>query len=180
MMQAYLMNFGDNTRVVNDMTNAAVSIGIGQIVECDIHDVHFHMIRRAVASETLMVVPKEVRMTAKLSGIMELLRGIDTEPYDELLAAFFKVLPPPNLEAGAYRPQRDMIRLALRDAARVEVAVALRLQSQVTIREQGDAVTRKDVPPPAQVKEPEPAKKPVKRSKPIKPVPATKVKRERL
>lgn len=193
MMQAYLLNFGDNSRVVNDMTNTAVLIGIGQVVECNIHDVHFHMIRRAIASETLMVVPKEVRTTPKLEAIMALLRGIETEPYDELLTAFNAALPPPGLEEGLYRPTRDQIRAALLGAARHEVAAVLRLQSKVTIHEQGDATTRKEVPPPT----PAPADKPpevkrqegpkpitkkasAKRSKPAKEISKPKVKRERL
>lgn len=194
MMQVSLMNFGGNTRVVNDMNNAAVSIGIGKIVECDIHDVHFHMIRRAVASETLMVVPKEVRMTPKLVAIMDLLRGLDSEPYDELLAAFFKALPPPGVEEGQFRPTRDQIRLALLLASRREVAAALKLQSRVTIHEQGDEVTRKEPEQPTkqpekapEVKEPTPPPKPKrarssapKRQTPDKAVPKTKVKRERL
>jgi hypothetical protein len=146
MMQAQLLNFGDNTRVVSNINNEAVSIGIGQIVECDIHDVHFHMIRRAIATETLMVVPKEVRPSPKLNAITALLRGIETEPYDELLVAFNKALPGPGLEEGLYRPTRDQIRLALREAARIEVAAVLHLQSKVTIHEQGDPVTRQEVP----------------------------------
>lgn len=157
-MQAQLLNFGDNTRVVNNIRNEAVSIGIGQIVECDIHDVHFHMIRRAIATETLMVVPKEVRPTAKLNAITALLRSIETEPYDDLLLAFNKALPAPGLEEGLYRPTRDQIRLALREAARIEVAAVLRLQSQVTIREEGDKVTRQEVPPAPTTKIYEPPK----------------------
>jgi hypothetical protein len=168
MMQAQLLNFGDNTRVVNDIHNVAISIGIGQIVECDIHDVHFHMIRRAIATETLMVVPKEVRPSAKLNAITELLRAIETEPYDELLVAFNKALPPPGLEEGLYRPTRDQIRMALREAARIEVAAVLRLQSRVTIREEGDKVTRQEVPPaptPAKVEPPKDTPPKVKRTK---------------
>jgi hypothetical protein len=152
MMQATLLNFGGNTRVVNDNENKPVPIGIGAIVECNIHDVHFHMIRRAVANETLMVIPHDARLTPKLSGIMELLRGIETEPYEELLQRFFEVLPPPGLEEGAYRPDRSMIRHALLEASRVEVAKTLRLQSRVVIREQGDEITRTEVPPLGQPK----------------------------
>jgi hypothetical protein len=94
-----------------------------------------------------MAVPKDVRMTPKLKGIMELLRGLDTEPYDELLAKFFETLPPPGVEEGSYRPTRNMIRTALGEASRLEVAKALQLQSRVVIHEQGDAVTRQEIPP---------------------------------
>lgn len=153
MMQVQLLNFGDNTRVVNDISNGPVSIGIGKLVECDIHDVHFHMIRRAIATETLMVVPKDVRKSARLVALMKLLEGLEVEPYDELLAGFNEVLPPPGLEEQAYRPTRDQMRLALREASRKEVAAALQLQSRVTIREEGDKVTRQEVPPPAPAKE---------------------------
>lgn len=147
-MQTTLMNFGDNSRVVSDINNGAILIGIGEIVECDIHDVHFNMIRRAIATETLMAVPKDVRPTPKLKSIMELLRGLEVLPYDELLQKFFEVLPPPGVEEGAYRPTRGMIRIALGEASRLEVAAALKLQSRVVIHEQGDKVTRQEVPPP--------------------------------
>lgn len=179
-MQAQLLNFGDNTRVVNDIHNVAISIGIGQIVECDIHDVHFHMIRRAIATETLMVVPKEVRPSAKLNAITELLRAIETEPYDELLVAFNKALPPPGLEEGLYRPTRDQIRMALREAARIEVAAVLRLQSRVTIREEGDKVTRQEVPPAPTTKVEPPKETPpkVKRTAPKPEAKPKKIARE--
>jgi hypothetical protein len=195
------MNFGGQTRVVNDTANVPVSIGIGNIVECDIHDVHFHMIRRAVASETLLVVPKDIRMTAKLTALMRLLRDINIDQYDELLQRFFEVLPPPGLEEGQYRPSREMIRQALLEASRLEVAVALKLQSRVVIREQGDAITREGIPPftktdeqktvatppsaaqQPKVVEPKKPKRSTAKSKAKKkaePVPKTKVKRERL
>lgn len=194
-MQAFLMNFGDNSRVVNDAANAAVMIGIGKIVECDIHEVHFQMIRRAVGTETLMAVPRETRITPRLRTIMDILIGIDTQPYDELLQAFFKALPPPGIEEGQYRPTRDMIRVALREAARKEVGAALQLQSKVNIREQGDAITRQVPMPgpainvpvgPETIKAPAIDKKPVvkssskKRPKPAKPVVKSGPKRERL
>lgn len=191
-MQAYLLNFGANTRVVNDSSNMAVSIGIGELKECDIHDVHFHMIRRAVATETLLVVPKDVKKTEQLSAIMGLMAKLQTEAYDEVLAEY-------NLLGGngednedpKVRPSRDQMMLMLRDMARKEVATALRLQSKVIIREQGDDVTRRPVPrpepktiiapeakqPPPPAKKAKAAKAPAKRAK--KPVPASR-KRERL
>lgn len=141
-MQAYLMNFGDNTRVVNDSHNAAVSIGIGELKECDIHDVHFHMIRRAVATETLLIVPKEVRQSERLSAIMSLMRELHTESYDDVLAKYNLLGVEHDDEAPKIRPTRDQMRLMLRDLARQEVAAALRLQSKVVIHEQGDPVTR--------------------------------------
>jgi hypothetical protein len=159
MMQVTLMNFGANTRVVNDSNNTAVSIGIGQIVETDVHDVHFHMIRRCVATETLLVVPKDVKQSDRLRSIMELLRGIETEPYDELLTQYFKVIP--QGEDINIRPHRTEMRLQLLDHARREVAVALQLQSKVNIREEGDKVTR-DRDPKTVVVPPEESQNPKK------------------
>lgn len=189
-MQATLMNFGANTRVINDMNNAAVSIGIGQIVETDIHDVHFHMIRRAIATETLLVVPKEVKQTPRLQTIMQLLRGIEAEPYDELLTLYLTVVP--QGETLNLRPTRIEMRFQLLDHARREVAIALQLQSKVNIREEGDDTTRNrdtpkkvETPPPGEPKKIEspdakdkaprkasarkPAKKPKTASKSSKP-----------
>lgn len=170
-MQATLINFGDNTRVVNDSTNTAVSIGIGELKECDIHDVHFHMIRRAIATETLLVVPKDVRKTERLNAIMQLMRELMTESYDDVLTKYNMLgSDTEDGEAPRIRPTRDQMRKQLRDVARQEVAVALRLQSKVNIREQGDEVTRKVVPPAetqtpdvVEPKAPEPHKGPVPR-----------------
>lgn len=199
-MQAYLLNFGDNTRVVNDTSNSAVSIGIGELKECDIHDVHFHMIRRGVANETLLVVPKDVRRTERLDAIMALMRELMTEAYDDVLAKY-NMLGDADDDAPRIRPTRDQMRHHLRDLARQEVATALKLQSKVNIREQGDAVTRQPVQAPAPVPDTikteipgliAPTKgddKPAQRSKPAKkakraaksqPVPKTKRVRERL
>lgn len=156
-MQAFIINFGDNTRVVNDSTNVPMSIGIGELKECDIHDVHYHMIRRAIATETLLVVPKDVRRTERLNAIMSLMREIQTEPYDDVLAKYNMLDHDEHSdEPTKIRPTRDQMRQLLRDEARREVATALRLQSRVIIHEQGDEVTRKIVPPqePPVVKDP--------------------------
>lgn len=199
MMQATLLNFGDNTRVVNNMQNTAVSIGIGQVVETDIHDVHYHMIRRSIATETLLVVPKDVKQSPRLQTIMQLLKGIETEPYDELLRTYFTVIP--QREDIKLRPNRTEMRHQLRDHARFEVATALKLQSKVVIHEQGDDVTRRReepktvVVPPPESQEPkkiispdrkdDAPRKPQKAASKRKPelrerVVKTKVKRERL
>lgn len=163
-MQAFLLNFGDNTRVVNDSHNAAVSIGIGEMKECDIHDVHYHMIRRGVASETLLVVPKDVKRSEKLNAIMTLMTELNTEAYDDVLAKYNLLDPHEDDEAPKIRPTRDQIRHHLRDMARQEVAAALKLQSKVTIHEQGDEVTRKpaapDMQPPARNDGPTPTPDP--------------------
>jgi len=171
-MQAYLLNFGDNTRVVNDSSNTAVSIGIGELKECDIHDVHFHMIRRAIATETLLVVPKDVKKTERLNTIMSLMRELMTEPYEAVLEKYNMLGgSDEDGEAPRIRPTRDQMRLQLRDLARQEVAAALRLQSKVNIREQGDERTRQPVQ-----KEPETIIAPEAKEPPPKPVTPKKVK----
>lgn len=196
-MQVHLLNFGDNTRVVNDMNNAAVSVGIGEVKECDIHDVHFHMIRRAIASETLLVVPKDVRKNERLTAIMSLMQELHTEPYDDVLAKYNVLEVAGEDEAPKIRPTRDQMRLTLRDLARQEVAIALKLQSKVNIREEGDAVTRDRDPktivvPPSETQQPKRVETPDAKdkaprkasgSKKSKPAPGSsklKAKRERL
>lgn len=167
-MQATLMNVGDNVRVVNDKSNIAVTIGIGQIVETNIHDVHFHMIRRAVTTETLLIVPRGVKQSARLRTIMRLLRDVESESYDELLTEYATVIE--QGEVLNLRPTRTEMRLQLRDAARHEVDTALRAQ-KVNIREQGDEVTRqpaapqKVVVPPAETQQPKRVESPDRRDK---------------
>lgn len=142
-MQAMLLNFGDSTRVVCDSNNSPVVIDIGKVVESDIHDAHFHLIKRGIATDTLMVVPKGARVSDKLQSIVGLMRSMDEEPYDALLTEFNKVVP--YDEENGFRPARhEMLRL-LRDLARHEVAKSLHMQSRVVIHEEGDAVTRKPV-----------------------------------
>lgn len=144
-MQATLMNFGDNTRVVCDVNNKQIVIGIGKIVETDIHDAHFHMIKRAVKTDTLMVVPKTAVMSDRLLQITGLLESLDGENYDDALRHFNELLP--NDGTAKFRPTRDMIRVALRETARDEVGRALGMASRVMIHEEGDQTTRKDPEP---------------------------------
>ena len=205
MMQATLMNFGDNTRVVYDIHNKPTAIDIGQVVEIDIADVHFHMIKRALATDTLMVVPKESRMSRKLQEILEILKAIETEPYDALLQKFNAVAQEVREEHAdvAVQPPRHVIRRLLRDLAKYEVAKSLGMTSKVVIHEQGDEVTRNrdegqlrerspevedptpPAPAPAPAPEPEPeAAQPVKKARPRKKTApkraAGTIKRERL
>lgn len=148
MIQAVLMNFGDNTRVVYDIKNKPFAIEIGQVVEADIHDVHFHMIKRGVATDTLMVVPKEAPISPKLQAILDILKSIETDPYDQLLQKFNVVAAEIRNEEVPLQPARHMIRRLLRDLAKYEVAKALHMTSKVVIHEQGDETTRQVVPPP--------------------------------
>lgn len=204
-MQAYLMNFGANTRVVNDSNNMPLSIGVGELKECDIHDVHYHMIKRGVAKETLLVVPKEVKKTERLVAIMDLLKVIETDSLDTVTKAFHEIVPADETGTLVARPTRGQMRMALMHHARREVAAVLRLQSQVFIREEQTPNTPKQPPEPRKDnadgaletmvpdvkkhKGPEPIKKKAaatsskgksKSSKPPKAAPKTARKRERL
>jgi hypothetical protein len=175
-MQATLLNFGDNTRVVCDSGNKPIAISIGEVIDCDIHDAHFHMIKRAVKTDTLMVVPKETRISEKLQGIIDVLKMASVEPYEVLLQRFNEVVP--YDEERSLRPTRGAMLAALRDIASYEVAKALHMTSKVVIREEGDEVTRQPVQAPAPAPaSPPPAKPPAKKAQ--KPVVKTR-KRERL
>jgi hypothetical protein len=116
-MQATMMNFGNNTRVVSASDGKPIRIEVGSIIDADIHEVHFNMIRNAVANETLLVVPKDVKPTEKLAGIMELMKRVDTEEEHALIRRFTEIAGP-NPEN--IRPTRGMIRIALREIARTE------------------------------------------------------------
>lgn len=196
-MQAYLMNFGANTRVVNDSKNMPISIGIGELKECDIHDVHFHMIRRGVAKETLLVVPKELKRTERLIAIMDLIRVIETDPQDVVTKMFHEIVPADETGNLIARPTRGQMRAALMHHARIEVAAVLRLQSKVFIREEQTPNTpprvdepdaalnadlgRKTGEEPKRQKGPAPIKKKASgKSKPKAPAAKTARKRERL
>jgi hypothetical protein len=186
-MQATLLNFGDCTRVVCDTMNRPLAINIGEVVDMDIHEAHFHVIKRGVGTDSLMIVPKDVRVSDKLQSIIDVLKAIETEPYDALLQRYNEVAPYMEDADHAMRPSRDNMRVTLRDLARVEVGKALHMQSKVVIREQGDEVTRqpvvkddviKEVIPEVKAPAPDPAprKRKASSSKSSKPA----VKRERL
>ena len=151
MMEHVLMNFGDNARIVNTSNNVPVTIGIGEIVRADIHEVHAQMIQRALSTETMIVCDLEMAQSApkKFGQVMAVLRDINQDDYDGLLERF-NAINGPNPEE--LRPTRDMIRIALREIARQEVRkmMADRVMNnrRVVIHEQGDEVTRQDVPSP--------------------------------
>lgn len=147
-MQATLMNFGANTRVVNDSSNMPVSIGIGELKECDIHDVHFAMIRRGVGTETLLAVPKDAKRSERLIAIMDILKVIETDPLEEIIQKFHEIVPADETGSFVARPTRGQMRAALMHHARREVATALRLQSKVFIREEQTPNTPPQNPQP--------------------------------
>ncbi len=122
-MQATLLNFGENMRVIADSRNSQVTIGVGQMIETDIHQVHFDMISKAIARETLVAIPHDMVLTDKLRGIMQLMSDAPDIDLQELLRKFTDVLGPPP--EGNIRPTRDMMRIALREVAREEVRKAM-------------------------------------------------------
>lgn len=170
-MQATLMNFGDNTRVVRDSHNQQVTIGIGEIKSADIHEVHFNMIKNGQGSETLLIVPDSVDPTPKLKGIMELMPDLATADEHSLINRFTAICGP--APEGSVRPSRAMIRVALREQARTEarktIANAILAEKEgttkATIREQGDKNTRKEAPPRDPDKPKKKAKKAIKRER---------------
>jgi hypothetical protein len=140
------MNFGDNERVLSATDGSHVKIGIGEIVRADVHDIHAKMIKRGIADETLIICDMEFaqRANGKLGKVMTLMRDMSSEDYDGLLTRFNDVF---GRDATDMRPTREEMRISLRDIARSEVQTMLQAQ-RVTIREQGDAVTRQDPPKP--------------------------------
>lgn len=145
-MQAMLLNFGDATRVVCDMNNNPLVINVGQVVDADVHDAHFYMIKRGIKTDTLMIVPNECSISDKLRGCIDVIKILDDEPYSTLLQRFNEVVP--YDEENTRRPTRNKMRTVLCDLARYEVAKALHMQPDVTIHEQGDETTRQPVTEP--------------------------------
>lgn len=145
-METVIMNFGDNIRVINDSNNVPIAIPIGAIVRADVHEVHLKMLQRGIRSETLIAISEEMVLAAddRFKLILQVMRDIDSEDYDGLLERFNMIN---GTNPDSLRPTRDMLRVALRELARQEVNKMLNA-SRVTIREQGDEVTRKEVPPP--------------------------------
>lgn len=152
MMQAHLLNFGDNVRVVSNSDNIPFSIPVGALVTADIHDVHYNMIRGDMRNETLMIVPSDCKLSEKMQGIMDLLPLCNDCELDELTAKFNGIM---GNHPDHIRPTRDMIMIALREGARVEIKQTLMAKAmeitaaRVTIHEQGDETTRQPVKLPS-------------------------------
>lgn len=152
MMMAHLLNFGANDRVVNDSSNNGFKIPVGALVTHDVHEVHYRMIKQAMANETLMIIPSECKLSDKMQGIMDLLPQCNDAELDDLTSNFNKIM---GHHPDGLRPTRDMIRIALREGARKEIkstlmAMAIEINAaRVTIREEGDAVTRQPVKLPS-------------------------------
>lgn len=158
-MQTVLMNFGDNKRVISDVNNAPIQIDIGQMLEADVHPVHLGMIQRSLRSETLIVVDEDTLKyaTQRFVDILWVLKHIDDEDYDTVLNRFNAINGP---NPDSLRPTREMVRIACRELARKEVRemmdkrareeteAAMAGNNRVTIREQGDPVTRAEIVPP--------------------------------
>lgn len=147
-MRTTLMNFGDNIRVVSDVSGAQKSIAIGEMIAMDLHEVHYNMINAGSATDTLIIVPEDAEMSDKLKGIMGLMAELREGDEAEMIQRFTEVMGP-NPES--LRPTRSMMQLALREVARKEVRTAkaawIMSGKKVPIREEGDKETRKEPKP---------------------------------
>lgn len=143
-MQATLLNFGHCTRIIRDASDKSLSIDIGQVVEADIHDAHYSMIKKSIKTDTLMVIPNECAMTDRLSAVIDVLKASDEDGYNAALQRFHSVVPHDNEEPD-FRPNRSTMLRKLCDTARFEVMQMLHM-NKVNIREEGDEVTRQPVP----------------------------------
>lgn len=147
-MKTTLMNFGDNIRVVSDVDGMQKSIGIGEMVTMDMHEVHYNMINAGSSTETLIIVPEDAEMSDKLKGIMGLMAELREGDEAEMIARFTEVMGP---NPDSLRPTRSMMQIALREVARKEVRTAkaawIMSGKKVPIREEGDEETRKPAKP---------------------------------
>lgn len=114
-MLVSLINLGDGDRCVFDVRNRVIVIGVGEIVLADLSDSTVSNIRKFYKTDTLLVGPEGgggIHPPASLLSVMDVLKRVDDEPYDDLLRRFWGVSPP---ERGiGLRPTREQIRRACR------------------------------------------------------------------
>lgn len=107
-MRVSLINLGDGARCLFDARSRAVTIGVGEIVDADLTDATIARIRKFHSTDTLLVGPEgSIKPPVHLRSVMDILKNVDVEPYDELLSKFWKVVPRVD---GATRPTRMFIR----------------------------------------------------------------------
>lgn len=119
-MRMSLINLGDGTRCLHDAKNRIVSIGVGEIVTADLSDATINLIKKFQKTDTLLMAPEgAIVPPIRLRAILEILRDVDSDPYDRLLRRFFEVSPP---SGGGERPSRIAIRAACRGLVEAHLA----------------------------------------------------------
>jgi len=112
-MRVSLINLGDADRGLHDINNRFVSVPIGEIVSADLSDKTLKNLTKFQKTDTLLVGPPGTfSPPVRLRVVLELLKVIDTEPYEVLLRQFLEVCTPRS--SMDIRPNRGQMRAALR------------------------------------------------------------------
>lgn len=112
-MRVSLINLGDGARAVYDIKNRFVSVPVGEIVSADLSDTTLKNIVKFQKTDTLLVGPEgSIAPPVRLRAALDILKVIETEPYDRLLVMFFDLVHP---RSGAdLRPNRGLMRAKVR------------------------------------------------------------------
>lgn len=114
-MQVTLLNFGDNERIVHLIDGMPHSIPIGQSAKVDLDEAIVKFIRRAMPTDTMIIVEDDHLITPEFRHLMETLSQVSTRDYDQLLEQVVGMIGAKNLPQ--IRPTRTEIRLKLRQIA---------------------------------------------------------------
>lgn len=116
-MQCILMNFDDRTRVIHDANKKPVVLGIGAMKSADLDDATHKFLKRSMVNtnDALVLVPDGVRHPPEIIELMDILRDMDTAPYDEVLMRSSALIGADNI--GGPRPSRQELRYKLRNVA---------------------------------------------------------------
>lgn len=106
-MEVVLFNFGGNTRVFHDWQKKPVVVDIGKAVPCRLDYATARFIAKASKTDTVVLMAKERKLPDELNEILNVLRGLDDQPYDVMLEAFHKI-------AGVNDDDRSPDRIVMR------------------------------------------------------------------
>lgn len=111
-MHVRLINFGDALRVIHNAANEAVAIPIGEYRDVTLAGFIYNFIRDAMKrGDTLVMMPVGTDFPTELEPVVDLLRVVDTAPYDELVQKAHGVI---GNDSIGLRPTRTEVRQALR------------------------------------------------------------------
>lgn len=112
-MRVSLINLGDGARGLYDVNNRYFQVGVGEIVSADLAEVTLKNIQRFQKTDTLLVGPEgAIAPPVKLREALDILKSLDDEPYDKLIARYLQLHRPRS--GTDLRPTRGQMRAQVR------------------------------------------------------------------
>lgn len=109
-----LLNFGDNTRVIHNITNQPVIITTGAMASVTLAEAAVKLMANVNGNDTLVMVPPDIELPDDFVSLMNTLATLHTIPYDQMVSNVSVLL---GRDALKLRPSVAQVRVKLRDVA---------------------------------------------------------------